>query len=177
MKFRHYELATLNTASFQHECVMSNDVNFFQHLLLAKKSQKYVHLRFRLSDHKQHTLDRLEKEVIKLKEDTNAKSEELDIRQRCLNEFQMMALDKQVRHVGDASKQEHPRRKNEIFFRYFLMSQCVNFMIFLSLRILREINFGGSRSSKNAFLPNLCALLDFVILIKNNLCDLLVWFN
>ena len=52
-----------------------------------------MHLRFRLSDHKQHTLDRLEKEVIKLKEDTNAKSEELDIRQRCLNEFQMMALD------------------------------------------------------------------------------------
>ena len=80
-----------------------------------------MHLLFRLSDHKQHTLDRLEKEVIKLKEDTNAKSEELDIRQRCLNEFQMMALDKQVRHVGDASKQEHPRRKNEIFFRYFLI--------------------------------------------------------
>ena len=80
-----------------------------------------MHLRFRLSDHKQHSLDRLEKEVIKLKEDTNAKSEELDIRQRCLNEFQMMALDKQVRHVGDASKQEQPRRKNEIFFRYFLI--------------------------------------------------------
>ena len=34
-------------------------------------------------------IDRLEKEIQKLKEDINSKSEELDIRQRCLKEFQM----------------------------------------------------------------------------------------
>ena len=41
-------------------------------------------------------IDRLEKEIQKLKEDINSKSEELDIRQRCLKEFQMMATEKQV---------------------------------------------------------------------------------
>ena len=54
-------------------------------------------------------LDRLEKEVLKLKEEINTKSEELDIRQRCLKEFQMMSIDRGVRgsgHVEDASRQE-----------------------------------------------------------------------
>lgn len=61
-------------------------------------------------------LEKLEKEVHKLKEEVNAKSEELDIRQRCLQEFQMMSSDKQIHHLGDASKQEQLRRKSEIFF-------------------------------------------------------------
>ena len=39
---------------------------------------------YRLNDHKVHTLERLEKEVLDVKEEINAKSEELDIRQRCL---------------------------------------------------------------------------------------------
>ena len=65
-------------------------------------------------------LDRLEKDVQKLKEDINSKSEELDIRQRCLKEFQMMSSERQLRgsgaNVEDASRQELLRRKNEIFF-------------------------------------------------------------
>lgn len=62
-------------------------------------------------------LDRLEKEVQKLKEEINSKSEELDIRQRCLKEFQMMATEKQIRggHV-EQERQEQLRRKSEIFF-------------------------------------------------------------
>lgn len=63
-----------------------------------------------------HTLERLEKEVLDVKEEINTKSEELDIRQRCLQEFQMLAYEKQIRHVGDASKQEQLRRKSELFF-------------------------------------------------------------
>ena len=78
----------------------------------------YLYTLFRLNDHKSQLLDKLEKEVVKLKEDVNAKSEELDFRQRCLQEFQMMAIEKQVRHVGDASRQEQLRRRSEIFFRY-----------------------------------------------------------
>ena len=35
------------------------------------------------------------------KEDINSKSEELDIRQRCLKDFQMMAAEKQVRAGKD----------------------------------------------------------------------------
>ena len=42
-------------------------------------------------------VERIEKEIQKLKEDINSKSEELDIRQRCLKDFQMMAAEKQVR--------------------------------------------------------------------------------
>ena len=39
-----------------------------------------------------HTLERLEKEVLDVKEEINTKSEELDIRQRCLQEFQMLLV-------------------------------------------------------------------------------------
>ena len=64
-------------------------------------------------------VERIEKEIQKLKEDINSKSEELDIRQRCLKDFQMMAAEKQVRagHVEDTSQnQDQLRRKSEIFF-------------------------------------------------------------
>ena len=87
---------------------------------IAERSIYNLYTLFRLNDHKSQSLDRLEKEVVKLKEDINAKSEELDFRQRCLQEFQMMAIEKQVRHVGDASRQEQLRRRSEIFFRYDL---------------------------------------------------------
>ena len=46
-------------------------------------------------------VERIEKEIQKLKEDINSKSEELDIRQRCLKDFQMMAAEKQVRAGKD----------------------------------------------------------------------------
>jgi hypothetical protein len=79
--------------------------------------RKSTQVYFRVTSNNEHHLDRLDREVQALKEDINTKSEELDIRQRCIQEFQMMSNDKHVRHgVGDASKQEQLRRKSEIFF-------------------------------------------------------------
>ena len=47
-------------------------------------------------------------------------------------------------------------------FPFVLIPQCGNFIIFLSLKILREINFGDSRIAQSAILTHLEALnLDF----------------
>ena len=76
-------------------------------------------------------IDRLEKEIQKLKEDINSKSEELDIRQRCLKEFQMMATEKQVRepsiHIW-----------SPIFFMFFFHLPTYTFPI-LFLHVLSSL--------------------------------------
>ena len=43
----------------------------------------------------------MEMEVQSLKEEVNAKSEELDIRLRCLHEFQMSTNQKHFAHAGE----------------------------------------------------------------------------
>ncbi len=49
----------------------------------------------------QERLERMEMDVQSLKEEVNAKSEELDIRLRCLHEFQMSTNQKHFAHAGE----------------------------------------------------------------------------
>jgi hypothetical protein len=49
----------------------------------------------------QERLERMESEVQSLKEEVNAKSEELDVRLRCLHEFQMSTNQKHFAHAGE----------------------------------------------------------------------------
>ena len=71
------------------------------------------------NDNDKVQLDRIDQDVQMLKEEINSKSEELEIRQRCLKEFQMMFASEKRNlhgHIEDASRQEQLRRKSEIFF-------------------------------------------------------------
>ena len=43
----------------------------------------------------------MESEIQSLKEEVNTKSEELDVRLRCLHEFQMSSNQKHFAHTGD----------------------------------------------------------------------------
>ena len=49
----------------------------------------------------QERLERMEMDVQSMKEEVNAKSEELDIRLRCLHEFQMSTNQKHFAHAGE----------------------------------------------------------------------------
>jgi hypothetical protein len=49
----------------------------------------------------QERLERMEADVQSLKEVINAKSEELEVRVRCLNEFQMSSNQKHFAHAGE----------------------------------------------------------------------------
>ena len=98
-------------------CVMHNTCSQINEINLIRTFFLVPHP-LRISSNGLAQLDRLEKEVQKLKEAVNSQSEELDIRQRCLKEFQMMVTEKRIRgnHVEDATRHEQLRRKNEIFF-------------------------------------------------------------
>ena len=66
----------------------------------------------------QDRLERMESEVQSLKEVVNMKSEELDVRLRCLHEFQMSTNQRHFAHTGENKaelRSDYSLRKSSVF--------------------------------------------------------------